>query len=722
MIARTLFYATLALGMLNICQGQEHAVTRNWNEATLHAIRQDFARPTVHARNLFHVSIAIYDAWAVFDSKAETYLLGKDHGDFVSDFDFSLINKDGKTVKQQEAISYAVYRLLTFRFQNSPGHIKAQASFDSLMTHYNYSIAETSIDYTDGKASSLGNFIATEIIRYGLQDGSNEQNGFANQHYHPINEPLIVTEPGNPSISDPNRWQPLQFKLFIDQSGNTIPGSTPAFLSPEWGNVKSFSFNPGDIKTYTRDEHNYLVYHDPGNPPYLKEGDEESIDGYQWGFGTVSRWSAHLDPTDEVMWDISPASIGNIQDLPHTLSEYKQFYDPEGGDWSEGYEVNPVTNQPYEPQIVPRGDYTRVLAEFWADGPSSETPPGHWFTILNYVMDHELFERNFKGESIINDPVEYEAKAYFTLGAAMHDVAIAAWAIKGWYDYLRPVSALRYMGDQGQSSDSDLPNYHKFGMQLVEGFVELVQAEDPLVGDNSEHLNKIKLKAWKGPDFIDDPATDEAGVGWVLAENWWPYQRPTFVTPPFAGYISGHSTYSRAAAEILTALTGTPYFPGGMGEFLAPKNEFLVFEQGPSMDVTLQWATYRDASDQCSLSRIWGGIHPPADDIPGRIIGQEIATDVFELAEHYFNGAYALKTSNAKPKLTLFPNPCQRGQKIHVSSDQPVTNVEVFTLEGVKITSLQSKTTINSIPTDKYQTGCYFIRINSNLTSRMLIK
>ena len=46
-----------------------------------------------------------------------------------------------------------------------------------------------------------------------------------------------------------------------------------------------------------------------------------------------------------------------------------------------------------------------------------------------------------------------------------------------------------------------------------------------------------------------------------------------------------------------------------------------MFEDGPSVDLTLQWATYRDAADQCSLSRIWGGIHPPADDIPGRLIG-----------------------------------------------------------------------------------------------------
>ena len=83
---------------------------------------------------------------------------------------------------------------------------------------------------------------------------------------------------------------------------------------------------------------------------------------------------------------------------------------------------------------------------------------------------------------------------------------------------------------------------------------------------------------------------------------------------------------------------GHAYFPGGMSGFEVKANEFLVFEEGPSVDMTLQWATYRDASDQCSLSRIWGGIHPPADDIPGRLIGISIGQDAFNLANQYFDG------------------------------------------------------------------------------------
>ena len=160
-----------------------------------------------------------------------------------------------------------------------------------------------------------------------------------------------------------------------------------------------------------------------------------------------------------------------------------------------------------------------------------------------------------------------------------------------------------------------------------------------LAGEGNENIGKIAIYGWRGPDFITVPETDVAGVGWILAENWWPYQRPSFVTPPFAGYVSGHSTFSRAAAELMTLLTGDEYFPGGMGEFFCPQNEFLVFEDGPSVNVTLQWATYRDASDQTSLSRIWGGIHPPADDLPGRHMGVAVGVEAFEYAEALFGTA-----------------------------------------------------------------------------------
>jgi hypothetical protein len=277
--------------------------------------------------------------------------------------------------------------------------------------------------------------------------------------------------------------------------------------------------------------------------------------------------------------------------------------------------------------------------------------------IVNTIGQHPDLVKRFEGEGPVLDSLEWDVKIYFALGGAMHDAAITAWGAKGCYDYIRPVSAIRAMSDRGQASDPDDPDcpYDVDGIAYIDDpddpagdgsgrVIDCVRPGDPLADDpetpgvDSRNVGKIKLFAWRGPRYISNAVFDYAGVGWILAEEWWPYQRPTFVTPPFSGYISGHSTYSRTAAELLTRFTGDAYFPGGKSEFPAPKDEFLVFEEGPSVDLTLEWARYVDASDQCSLSRLWGGIHPPADDIAGRLIGMELGPEAFDLARSYFIG------------------------------------------------------------------------------------
>lgn len=611
------------------------SVSRLWNEVLLDAIRNDFARPTVHARNLFHISAAMYDAWAAYSTTSEPYMIGKQVGNFSCNLNAFPAPDDIQPAREQ-AIAFAAYRLILHRFGASPGAVNTISAADGLMQQLGFNTGHTSLVYEGGSPSALGNYIADCYIDFGLQDGANEANGYANTSYAPVNLPIEPELSGNPDIVDLDRWQPISLPLYIDQAGNVIT-SEPEFLSPEWGRVEPFSLTDADKTTYQRDGFDYEVFFDPGAPPGHSGA---TSDDYKWGFSLVAIWGSHLDHSDGVMIDISPASVGNIQQLPDSVSDYPQFYDYlNGGDSSQGYASNPVTAAPYAQQIVPRGDYARVLAEFWADGPDSETPPGHWFVILNEVSDDPEFTRLFRGQGDELGPLEWDVKSYFALGGAMHDSAIAAWGIKGWYDYLRPVSAIRAMADRGQSSDMTAASYSIDGLPLVPGHIELVETGDPLAGVADENVGKIKLLTWRGPGYVVNPDIDEAGVGWILAENWWPYQRPSFVTPPFAGYVSGHSTYSRAAAEVLTALTGSAFFPGGMSSFEIAANDFLVFENGPSVDMTLQWATYRDASDQCSLSRIWGGIHPPADDIPGRIIGEQIGIDAFGLAESYFNGS-----------------------------------------------------------------------------------
>lgn len=699
----------------------QHSVSRQWNEVLLEAIRNDFARPTVHARNLFHTSIAMYDAWAAYDHTADMYFLGK-----IVSFEGVSVPSNVQAARE-EAISYATYRLLMHRFRNSPGATESLARFDSLLTELGYDASLTSMDYFNGSPAALGNYIGQRLIDFGLHDGANEQNAYANLYYEPANPSLIPILPGNPDIVDLNRWQPLTLKVFIDQAGNVIPINTPEFLSPEWGEVAKFALTEADLNIYKRDGYNYRVYHDPGAPPHL---DTTSVGGlseeYKWGFSLVSVWSSHLDPTDGVMLDISPASIGNNPEFPQTIEGHRNFYNlPEGGDPGTGHAVNPHTGQAYQPQLVPRGDYARVLAEFWADGPDSETPPGHWFTLLNYVNDHPLFEKKFRGQGAILDDLEWDAKAYFVMGGAVHDAAVTAWGVKGWYDYIRPISAIRCMADRGQSSDPNLPRFDPGGIPLVDGFIELIAPGDSLAGENGEQINKIKLYAWRAHDFIDDEETDVAGVGWILAENWWPYQREFFVTPPFAGYVSGHSTFSRAAAEVMTLLTGDAFFPGGMGEFYCKKNEFLVFEDGPSVDLTLQWATYRDASDQCSLSRIWGGIHPPADDILGRLMGEKIGIDAFQLAEQYFSGQITnvdrAPSTQALPAATIYPNPIRKGTllKIELNRQPSDLDLKLYNILGQiihseKVSGLTQNQQLITINTNYMASGLYFLRITGN--------
>ena len=610
------------------CADDEHSVARRWMDLLLESIRNDFARPVVHARNLFHISSAMWDGWAVWEDGPTPWLMPDD-----------VFEAKDIEAARNECISHAAYQILLFRFNSSPGFAEMESRYIDLMEELGY---DPDFGSTTGDSpAAVGNQIAAQYILFGLTDNANEIDDYQNQSYSPVNDPLLPALPGAQEILDPNRWQPLALEFFVDQAGNIILDGYPEFLGAEWGSVTPFALQPEDCVINPRNGFDYFVYHDPGPPAFLDTDREEE---YLEAFEQVVIWSSHLDPADGELWDISPNGIGNAT-LPTDPDDFPAFYDYfEGGDAGQGYAQNPVTGEAYASQLVPRGDYGRVLAEFWADGPDSETPPGHWYVILNDVIDHPDFQRRLAGTGPLLGALEWDVKSYFALGGCMHDAAIAAWGVKGWYDYLRPISAIRWMAEHGQRSDPSQPSYDPRGLRLLPGLIEVITDASSAPGERHEHLRgkldenigKMAAWTWRGPDYIVDPDTDMAGVGWILLENWWPYQRPTFVTPNFAGYVSGHSTFSRAAAELMTRMTGSPYFPGGLAEYVAPANDFLVFEEGPSQDVILQWVSYYDASDQCSLSRIWGGIHPITDDLPGRMIGLEVGPDAWNKALTYF--------------------------------------------------------------------------------------
>ena len=215
----------------------QHSVARQWNDILLEAIRKDFARPTVHARNLFHVSVVMYDAWAAYDEVAKPFMLGDSLGDYYTPFlgtDFQNLTDQARINAKNEAISYAAYRVLKHRFQNSPGASFSLPLMDTLFAQLGYNPNVTSLNYQNGSPAALGNYIAHHMIQFGLQDGANEQNDYANLNYSPQNQELFPAFPGNPTIIDPNRWQPLSLDTFIAQSGNPYASNTPSFLSAEW--------------------------------------------------------------------------------------------------------------------------------------------------------------------------------------------------------------------------------------------------------------------------------------------------------------------------------------------------------------------------------------------------------------------------------------------------------------------------------------------------------
>ena len=572
------------------------SVARRWDEMLLEAIRRDLPAPTVHARNLYHTSAAMWDAWAAFDPDAT--------GVFV-DEDQSASNVEAA---REEAISYAAFRVLEARYIDSIGATDTIPELDRLMADLCYPVDVTT---TEGDTpAALGNRIARVILDTRMEDGSNEAEGYASPGYDPVNPPLSVDASGT-TLIDPNRWQPLQIQHMISQNGIELENGVQESIDPHWGHVVGFALPPAGESG---------VPIDPGDPPYVH--DPETDQEYKDAAVEVVGYSSVLDPTFGVMVDVSPATHGA---------------NPLGTNDGTGYDINPVTGAPYEPNVVNRGDFGRTIAEFWADGPASETPPGHWNTVANAVTEEIGDNLRIGGTGEPVDALEWDVKLYLALNGANHDAAIAAWGAKGYYDYIRPISMIRWMGGNGQSSDPDGPSYSEDGLPLQDGLVEVIAAESTAAGERhaalTGHEGEIAVLAYAGNP--PDPETEIGGVEWILAIDWVPYQAPTFVTPSFSGYVSGHSTFSRASAEVLTGITGSEFFPGGLGEWaIAPDS--LKFEAGTENGVTLQWATYQDASDQAGLSRLYGGIHVRADDSAGRRIGAEVGQAAWELAQTYY--------------------------------------------------------------------------------------
>jgi hypothetical protein len=219
-------------------------------------------------------------------------------------------------------------------------------------------------------------------------------------------------------------------------------------------------------------------------------------------------------------------------------------------------------------------DEQKMIAEYWADGPSSETPPGHWCLFAQFVSlrDHHKLDD--------------DVKMFFALTNALLDASIAAWDAKRTFDSVRPVTAIHYL----------------------------------FVGK--------QVRAWGGRF---------KGTQMVPGEQWQPYQAHVMAsTPPFPEFVSGHSTFSAAGAEILRAFTGADFF-GASTTFAAHVSKI---EPGltPQVPVTLSWVTFTAAAQQAGMSRRYCGIHFADGDLVGRRMGYDVARQTWLKASALFAG------------------------------------------------------------------------------------
>ncbi len=572
-------------GVRAVCAPEDgRSVARVWNEVLLEAVRADTPAPTVHARNLFHTSAAMWDASVAYTGEGRAVFVELDRS---TDPDAALV-----------AMSHAAHELLSARYRNSVGGAQSLEAFDRTLAALCLDAADAD---GDGPAAD-GRLIATEILDSFIDDGSLELDGYLDLAYFPSNEPLRVAEVGVP-VEAPDSWQPLQLNESITQNDQSQLVGLQSYIGPHWGSVEPFAME--------RAADGLPI--DPGPPPRLDRAedratiDAELIEVIELQSGLDERLGAPID--------ISPGARGNS-----TL----------GTDDGTGHTVNPITGDPYEPAMVSSADYGRVVAEYWADGPRSETPPGHWNVLANEVSD-ALPTPLQSSDGVELTRLQWDLRLYLALNGAMHDAAIAAWGAKRSYDSARPISLIRHRAALGQSSDPDAASFHPDGLPLVDGLVELVTDE---TGDRHDGLSAgtIAVLGWAGHPTLHDSADD---VRWIDGRTWVPYQLDTFVTPSFPGYVSGHSTFSRAGAVVLEGLTGSAFFPDGLGTFTAPAGS-LRFDEGPTTDIVLQWGTYADAADEAGRSRLYGGIHIAADDHEGRRIGQRVGEDALALARSYF--------------------------------------------------------------------------------------
>ena len=456
-----------------------HSIAEIWDTTARAVLTAGNAAPPVAARDLFHLSAAMWDAWAAYDPTAAGY--------FVT----AKAQAADPLSARDTAISYAAYRLMVWRASVGGNLDKSFGLLTNRMRALCFSPDFTSTVGTSPAA--LGNRIAAAAIAYGKHDGSLEAQHYADPTYVPQNAPLMVGQSGS-TVHDATFWQPLALGQKAAQGFAPVPAAVQTFVGAQWGHVRGFAL-------------------------------------------TASARGRPLDP--------GPPPVG----VPSSASTQRAAID------------------------VIRATAGRTALV-------TASTPQRW----NAAVGSLPSGANAAGR------LERDVKAYFALNGALNDAAIVAWGAKRAYQSPRPISMIRYMAFQGQSSDPKAPSYNAEGLRLVPGLVELITKDSSSPGQPLAALAKD----------VGQVAVLRRGR-WVLGARW----TPTAPTPPSPGWVSSQSAFAFAAAEVLERATGR---------------------------------SYDGAAAQAGRSSVVTGIDIPADDLAGRRLGADVGAKAWSLAQRYFSG------------------------------------------------------------------------------------
>lgn len=351
---------------------------------------------------------------------------------------------------------------------------------------------------------------------------------------------------GDPSNASANPGNPVGV-------GNAAAAATITFGNGDHSN--QLGTDPGSAGGPYSDTTGYVSKNSPMHL-LLPAGDEAIADPAYW------QPLSYLTPEGTVA---TPKYItphwGNV--TPFALSNGAEYRPgPPQSVLSQGFIDQARYVAQVQAELTPQ---QKVIAEFWADGPKSELPPGHWTLFATHVAERD--------DLSLSDTV----KLFFVLCNAVADAAIAVWDCKLHYDYARPITAIRYL------------------------------------------FRGRKLQAWGGPG---------KGTVELDGEAWRTFQVPTFPTPPFPEYVSGHSGFSMAAATVLKRFTGSDSF----GAFYARSTPLAADPTEDIGGVVLSWPTFSAAAREAGESRLYGGIHFWEGNAAGLDLGVKVGNKAFAAA------------------------------------------------------------------------------------------